>query len=188
MDRIFEKLNRYFWKRQADIPCGYFQPSAGYFSPQPPVGGVCRYKHVSRSDYTRGNESATDFSYAIALVRRRYTDDDIIRRILSERTDWKNHRGERRMMQYLERTVRKARIIAEQTSISPARDMKSVIYNCFPAYKQTPFTWLSGEIQIKFPSESLNDYDRSISAPATEKRTRATPRSSVSPSGSSAGT
>jgi hypothetical protein len=76
---------------------------------------VCRPKNISRLDYARGDESATDFSYAMALVRRGYPDQEIRKRILSERTNWKNHRGQRRINQYLDRTISRARAIVERT-------------------------------------------------------------------------
>jgi len=44
-------------------------------------GEVCRCNGLSRQEYARGDESATDFSYAIALLRRGYPDHDIRQRI-----------------------------------------------------------------------------------------------------------
>lgn len=83
-------------------------------SPPPQEGGVCRFKDISRSDYARGDESATDFSYAIALARRGFNDNEIRKRICSERSIWINHIGERRMKNYLDRTIKRARSIAEK--------------------------------------------------------------------------
>ena len=85
------------------------------FPPPPLEGGVCRYKDISRFNYARGDESATDFSYAIALARRGYPDNEIRERIISERSIWKNHLGERRMKHYLDKTISKARSIVEKT-------------------------------------------------------------------------
>ena len=87
------------WKNKACIPTLSHQP----------VGGVCRKKSISRPDYERGNESATDFSYALALIRRGYSNNEIYDRILTERSDWINHMGERRMKSYLLRTIVHAR-------------------------------------------------------------------------------
>ncbi len=63
---------------------------------------------IQRGDYDRGDESATDFAYVLALLRRGFEPDDIVSRLLTERTDWTHHRGERRQNAYLERTIRKA--------------------------------------------------------------------------------
>ena len=106
------------WKRQASIPHLHLESSLKpslSSSPSTPRGGVCRPKNISRLDYARGDESATDFSYAMALVRRGYPDHEIRKRILSERTNWKNHQGQRRINQYLDRTINRARAIVERT-------------------------------------------------------------------------
>lgn len=105
------------WKGQAEIPHSGNQISSSLipFSPLPQEGGVCRDKDISRSDYAREDESATDFSYAIALARRGYTDNEIRERIISERSIWKNHIGQCRMKHYLDRTITKARSIVEKT-------------------------------------------------------------------------
>jgi hypothetical protein len=129
------------WKGQAEIPHSNNQISSSFgkreqgkkgfkdfmnpdetsgktsipFSPLPQAGGVCRGKGISRSDYTSGDESATDFSYAIALARRGYTNNEIRERIISERSIWKNHLGEHRMKHYLDRTIKRARSIVEKT-------------------------------------------------------------------------
>ncbi|MEE9354542.1 MAG: hypothetical protein V3U75_03040 [Methylococcaceae bacterium] len=57
--------------------------SSNAFSPSFPEkkGEVCRCNGLSRQEYARGDESATDFSYAIALLRRGYPDHDIRQRI-----------------------------------------------------------------------------------------------------------
>lgn len=61
-----------------------------------------------RTDYERHNESVTDFTYALALARRQFTKDEIIKRLLEERNDWTNHEGILRKHHYLDRTVSKA--------------------------------------------------------------------------------
>ncbi len=101
------------WKHQADIPT--HKPDKKNFSPLPPGGGVCHYKSLTRSNYEKGNNSLTDFSYAMALARKKFSIDEIKQRILSERSDWKNHQSERKRQDYLERTVRKAMSIIQQT-------------------------------------------------------------------------
>lgn len=49
--------------------------------PLNPRREICRCNGLSRQEYARGDESATDFSYAIALLRRGYPDHDIRQRI-----------------------------------------------------------------------------------------------------------
>jgi hypothetical protein len=103
------------WRQKTDIPYVTMNPSdqpLNIFSPQPQEGGVCHRKNISRSDYVRGDESATDFAYAIALFRKGYDDRTIRQRILSERSNWKNHTGEKRMWHYLDRTIKRAKILA----------------------------------------------------------------------------
>ncbi len=90
------------WRNPAHIP--------GILSRQP-RGEVCQNISVSRSDYLRDDASATDFSYAPALIRRGFTDEEICQRLRTERTDWNNHSGEKRKRQYLERTIKRARNI-----------------------------------------------------------------------------
>jgi len=63
---------------------------------------------MSRLNYNRDNESATDFAYALALARRNFSKLQIIERISQERIQWNNHQGDSRKNQYLERTVSKA--------------------------------------------------------------------------------
>ncbi len=58
--------------------------------------GVCHDHQITRSNYEKGNESSTDFAYALALIRRGYQDDDVRRRILFERNDWQNHESEKK--------------------------------------------------------------------------------------------
>lgn len=98
------------WAREAHIPP---LSAPAPLSPQPQRGGVCHPSEVSRSDYERDNQSATDFSYALALMRRGYNDEQIRDRILSERTCWHNHQGQTRMACYVNRTIRQARALLE---------------------------------------------------------------------------
>lgn len=107
------------WMKEAAIPQRSLDLPATdskVFSPLPLRGFVCRcQKEISRSDFDRGNESATDFSYALALARRDYTEEQIRRRILTERTCWQNHHGDRRIDHYLDRTIKRAKAIVEET-------------------------------------------------------------------------
>lgn len=101
------------WMRRAEIPQLSFESSrtAPPLSLQPREGGVCQSPPITRRDYHRADESVTDFSYAVALMRRGYSDHDVRMRIISERRTWDNHRGQRKMNDYLDRTIRKARHI-----------------------------------------------------------------------------
>lgn len=103
------------WNRKAQIPPFQLPATEKLYSHPPPRGFVCREKTIRRSDFDRGNESATDFSYALALTRRGQSEDKIRTRILAERTNWDNHRAGRRIELYLDRTIRKAKAIIEET-------------------------------------------------------------------------
>jgi len=70
-------------------------------------------KFISHSDYEKGDESKTDFSYALALVRRKYPQSNIRNRLLAERTNWKNHKGIHRKNAYITRTIEKAIAIVQ---------------------------------------------------------------------------
>lgn len=100
------------WLGNADIPKldNEIKEIPSVFSPQP-KGGVCHKQDISRNNYDRGNESATDFSYVMAMLRRNFTDREIINRIVRERTNWKNHKGSKRISAYIERTISKAKMI-----------------------------------------------------------------------------
>jgi len=89
------------WKEKADIP---------YISSLSQRISVSK-KSLTRSVYERGNESSTDFAYTLALIRCGYTDSQIKNRLLSERNNWDNHVGDKKIMQYLKRTIQKARSI-----------------------------------------------------------------------------
>jgi hypothetical protein len=103
------------WARTAQIPpvpSSKAQLPSSPLSHQPREGGVCHNPEtIWRSHYERGNESTTDFSYALALMRRGYSDDQIRSRILSERIHWDNHCGNKKINAYLERTIRRARAV-----------------------------------------------------------------------------
>jgi hypothetical protein len=98
------------WQRSATIP----QPDVTCLpkSPLSPLsqrGSVCHLKPLSRIDYDRGDESATDFAYALALARRGFTDETICERLSAERTCWRNHHNPTKRMLYLDRTIRRVR-------------------------------------------------------------------------------
>jgi hypothetical protein len=61
-------------------------------------------------------ESEQDFAYSLALLRRGVPRHTVEERIIGERTDWSNHKGERRMRAYLKRTMDRAEdVISTQT-------------------------------------------------------------------------
>lgn len=68
-----------------------------------------------RDRYQKGNDSETDFAYTLALIRNGFSDHHIRSRILAERSNWKHHQSEKKQTQYLNRTIRRAREIAENT-------------------------------------------------------------------------
>lgn len=70
---------------------------------------------IGRSDYDAGDESRTDFRFALALARRGATDAEIKARIEAERTEWGNHSGDKRRDAYLARTLRKARSVIDSS-------------------------------------------------------------------------
>ena len=98
------------WKNTTDIPLRL--PSKDVDTSKPfsplPLGGVCRFE-VNRSHYLRSDESSTDFAYALALMRRGYTNEQIRSRIKIERVDWKNHKGAQKQEYYINCTIKKAR-------------------------------------------------------------------------------
>ena len=105
------------WKRSASIPVPGDQRPLDLqitLPPQPLVGGVCRHD-VSRGDYDRQDESATDFAYALALARRNATDEEIKARIMLERQVWNNHLGEAKRRAYIDRTIARARAIVRDS-------------------------------------------------------------------------
>ncbi len=106
------------WRHQVHIPkpkMAKLTNKASSFSPQPLEGCVCHSLNVSRHKYERGDESATDFAYAIALLRRGADVHAVRNRLLIERSDWSNHAGLKRKEAYLKRTIQRARRIVEST-------------------------------------------------------------------------
>jgi len=103
------------WSTEAQIPHAIIEVPDAPFSHQPRRGFVCLKNKICRSDYERGGESETDFAYALALARRGHGEHVIRTRILSERTNWDNHAGDRRIDLYLDRTIRRAKAIIEKT-------------------------------------------------------------------------
>jgi len=106
------------WRNLAHIPMPK-RPTAGIkastLSPLPLEGGVCRSLKIYRENYLRGDESAADFAFAMALFRSGADDDNVKNRLLEQRSDWKNHAGIRRKEAYLKRTIQRAKLLVEST-------------------------------------------------------------------------
>ncbi len=70
-----------------------------------------RRGRICRANYERGDESATDFAYAIALFRGGKSAEYVRQCLLSERKNWSSHIGAKRKKIYLKRTIRRAQRI-----------------------------------------------------------------------------
>ena len=94
---------------------GFTDIPAVSFPVHPPrsgeAGGVLlpSPREISRSDYDVGNESRTDFRFAMALLRRGVDPAEVRERLLRERPTWNHHQGTRRD-KYLTRTIERARL------------------------------------------------------------------------------
>lgn len=100
------------WSHQTCIPEGFSfprMPQNSTVSHLPSFWGVCQF--LSRDRYQKENESRTDFSYALALIRKGFSDDQIRSRILAERSNWNHHRTVKKQMLYIDRTIGRARKI-----------------------------------------------------------------------------
>lgn len=103
------------WKNKADIPKIKQTSRKKNIFPHQPQGGVCHKDMLIRSHYEKGDESATDFAYALALYRRGYSQAEVSKRIIAERRDWRNHTGPKKIEDYLNRTITNACKIVTQT-------------------------------------------------------------------------
>jgi hypothetical protein len=99
------------WKNTADIPETILPSGSKTHLSHQPQGGVCHKNNITRSHYDKGNESATDFAYALALYRRGFSTDEISHRIIIERENWGNHLGSGKRNKYLHRTLKEAQRI-----------------------------------------------------------------------------
>ena len=108
------------WRYAAAIPAVNIDAlaKAPSFSPLP-WGVVChgRLNTISRQDYERDDESATDFAYALALARRKFSTQQIKDCLINERQNWQNHQGKKRMNDYICRTGAKAVAIVSNSTI-----------------------------------------------------------------------
>ncbi|MBW2709984.1 MAG: hypothetical protein JRD04_12100 [Deltaproteobacteria bacterium] len=106
------------WKHRAFIPeqgTTTYLRNHTHLSHLPPVGGVCHPLPLSRHLYERGDPSATDFAYAIALIRRGADDDFVHHCLIEQRSDWANHLGNKRKHSYLKRSIQRARHVVNST-------------------------------------------------------------------------
>ena len=82
---------------------------------------MCLDKPISRSDYDKGDDSKTDFAYAIAitialaLARKNYSKPLIRTCLVQERTNWENHAGSIRKKAYINRTIEYAVAIVQKS-------------------------------------------------------------------------
>ncbi len=103
------------WKNCASIPKTALPACKKENFSHQPRGGVCHKNNVTRFHYEKGDESATDFAYALALFRRGFNRNEIFEKIVAERRDWKNHASPKKCKKYLNRTLAKAYQIVSQS-------------------------------------------------------------------------
>jgi hypothetical protein len=96
------------WKYKASVPRPYCKKTTNTSAHLKIKTFAQKQIEICRKDYEKGNESITDFSYALALARRGYDARIIESRIISERQNWDNHMGDKRIRDYLNRTITKA--------------------------------------------------------------------------------
>lgn len=97
------------WAKKAHIPAMKIEKEK--HRPGKSISPVYRsaaFHSLCRSHYEKGNESVTDFSYALALARRGAPAEYIENQIRLERQVWLHHIGDKRINDYLKRTVKKA--------------------------------------------------------------------------------
>ena len=101
------------WRHKATVPeieCKKeTKISSGIKTLPPKASEICR------ENYEKGNDSETDFSYALALARRGFDADVIKSRIIDERENWENHRGEKRIKGYLDKIIIKVMEIIDSS-------------------------------------------------------------------------
>ncbi len=95
------------WRYLAVVPTIYL-PEPPKHSPENKINQKRSNGPINRMKYERGDESATDFAYALALLRRGASRGEVAQRLLNERNDWTHHHGERRKDAYIKRTITKA--------------------------------------------------------------------------------
>lgn len=103
------------WKHNANIPeikMSEFVREKEIFLSHQPRGEVCQRniftRSRSRSHYEKGDDSATDFAYALSLFRQGFSSSEVSQKIVAERHNWKNHATTEKRLKYLNRTLTKA--------------------------------------------------------------------------------
>lgn len=113
------------WQNQAELPHVEIEKEPEHIPPFVPSARhrVCDGELHDRSQYYKGvdakgkvKESEQDFAYMLALLRLCVDDETIKNRVMNERTDWENHKGPKRMADYLDRSLEKAKSIIENSS------------------------------------------------------------------------
>ena len=101
------------WRHKAAVPeieCKKETKISSGIKTLPP-----KHSEICRENYEKGNDSETDFSYALALARRGFDVDVIKSRIIDERENWENHRGEKRIEGYLDKIIIKVMEIIDSS-------------------------------------------------------------------------
>lgn len=100
------------WKNQAHIPKIKLPKEIRKAFSHQPSGVVCQ--NNPRSYYNKGDESATDFAYALSLRRKGSNQAEIYQKILTHRKNWKNHNTLKKREDYLNRTIARVWDIASK--------------------------------------------------------------------------
>jgi hypothetical protein len=117
------------WRTMADIPPMHPPSSSGRKAPDhdcsfpsPSVWG-CAIS-LSRRDYERGDQSATDFAYILAMLRRGLSEQEIRFRLIEERRDWRHHASEKQKEAYFRRTYQRACLILQASPQSHTKELR----------------------------------------------------------------
>ena len=109
------------WKGSVEVP-RVEMPTLEQKEISQPKKRLTAGKHHSlpvRADFERGDNNATDFAYALSLLRRGVDRNEVQDRILSERDNWDNHRSESARRDYFKRTLDKAEAMIKNTPAAP---------------------------------------------------------------------
>lgn len=113
------------WKDRAIVPKADLPQPKIEHQPRPAAPKTFSRKTRSlptRTDFERGDNSRTDFAYALALMRRGVNREEIEQRIRSERSDWRHHQGARSMTDYFKRTLDRAQTIIDRSPATPRKN------------------------------------------------------------------
>ena len=126
------------WQGRAAVPEVELPKPVIERQPKPtipkPNDGARQGSLPHRADFEKGDNSRTDFAYALALMRRGVGRDEIEQRIRTERSDWRHHQGERSMRDYFKRTLDRAQNIIDRSPATlgqggrqdPGRSMREI--------------------------------------------------------------